>query len=259
MTVRVSLSQPGIVFASLVDNSSTDSTVFLGNQPSSTWVVPVVAHVPGAEGTFWSSSVAIWNAEATTTTVDLEYLPEKTDNSGGGLRAALIYLGPHTTRNLDDVLYNEFGIDNGKGVLVVDGDQPVTVTSRVLTDGPQGGTSGNGVRTVPVSAMRSGTAVLPGVRMVDGFRTNVGFVTGDQGTTFTCKLYASDGTLRAQGSVAVPARSLKQQSVEQIFGGSGYQAPDPVGMIMVESTAPFLSYLTVIDGTSQDPVFVMPQ
>ncbi|MCJ7756087.1 MAG: hypothetical protein MUP13_16110, partial [Thermoanaerobaculales bacterium] len=63
MTLRVSLSQPGIAFASLVDNASTDSAVFLGNQPSSTWVVPVVAHIPGEEGTFWSSSVAIWNAK----------------------------------------------------------------------------------------------------------------------------------------------------------------------------------------------------
>ncbi len=259
MTVRVSLSQPGIAFASLVDNASTDSVVYLGKEPARTWVVPVVAHLSGEEGTFWSSSVAIWNAEGTTTTVDLEYLPEKTDNSDGGLRAALIYLGPHTTRNLDDVLYNEFGIDDGKGVLVVDGNQPITVTSRVFTDGPQGGTSGNGVRTVPVSAMKSGTAVLPGVRMVDGYRTNVGFVTGGQGTTFTCKLYDSDGTLRKQGSVTVPAWSLKQRSVEQIFGGSGYQVPDPVGMITVESAADFLAYLTVIDGTAQDPIFVMPQ
>jgi hypothetical protein len=259
MTVRVSLSQPGIAFASLVDNASTDSAVFLGKEPTSTWVVPVVAHLPGAEGTFWSSSVAIWNSGYTTAWVDLEYLPEKIDNSGGGLRAPYVRLDAYATRNLDDVLFNEFGIDDDKGVLVVDSNQPITVTSRVFTDGPQGGSSGNGVRTVPVSALKAGTSVLPGVRMVDGFRTNVGFVTGDQGTTFTCKLYDADGTLRKQRSVTVPARSLKQLSVEQIFGSSGYQVPDPVGMITVESGAPFLTYLTIIDGSSQDPVFVMPQ
>jgi hypothetical protein len=259
MTVRVSLSQPGVAYASLVDNASTDSVVYLGKEPARTWVVPVVAHVPGEEGTFWNSSVAIWNSRGTTTIVDLEYLPEKIDNSGGGRHAGLIYLGPYATKNLDDVLYNEFGIVDGKGVLVVDGNQQITVTSRVFTDGPLGGSSGNGVRTVPVSAMKSGTSVLPGVRMVGGFRTNVGFVTGDQGTTFTCKLYDSDGTLRKQGSVTVPAWSLKQRSVEQIFGSSGYQVPDPVGMITVESGADFLTYLTVIDGTAQDPVFVMPQ
>ncbi len=259
MTVRVSLSQPGITFASLVDNASTDSAVFLGKEPASTWVVPVVAHLPGAEDTFWSSSVAIWNSKGSNTVLDLEYLPEKTDNSGGGILGPLVFLGPYATTNLDDVLFNDFGIDNGKGVLVVESSQPITVTSRVFTDGPQGGSSGNGVRTVPIAAMQTGTSVLPGVRMLDGFRTNVGFVTGDQGTTFDCTLYDADGTVRAQGTVTVPARSLKQRSVEQIFGSSGYQIPDPVGMITVESSVEFLTYLTVIDGTSQDPVFVMPQ
>ncbi len=172
----------------------------------------------------------------------------------------MIYLGPHATRNLDDVLYNEFGIDNGKGVLVVDSNQQVTVTSRVFTDGPQGGTSGNGVRTVPVSAMKSGTAVLPGVRMVDGFRTNVGFVTGDQGTTFTCKLYdirrdpAGAGLRDRAGVVAQAAiggADLRRQRLPGARPGG-----DDHGR---ECGADFLTYLTVIDGTSQDPVFVMPQ
>jgi hypothetical protein len=234
--------------------------VFLGKEASTIWIVPVVAHVEGAEETFWSSSVAIWNAGATTTTVDLEYLPEKTDNQTGGLMAPLVSLEPYGTRNLDDVVLNELGITDGKGVLVVKASQPITVTSRVFTDCavcPLHGTSGNGVRTVPASAIKAGTAVLPGVRMMDGFRTNVGFVTGDQGATFGCTLYDSDGTVRAQGTVTVPARSLKQRSIEQIFGGSA--VVDPVGMLTVESADPFLVYMTIIDGTSQDPVFVMPQ
>jgi hypothetical protein len=259
MTVEVALSQPGITFASLVDNASTDSAVYLGKAPATSWVVPVVAHLPGEESTFWSSSVAVWNSKGSLTVLDLEYLPEKTDNSNGGIAGPLVFLGPYVSRNLDDVLFNEFGIDKGKGVLLVESSQPITVTSRVFTDGPKGGSSGNGVRTVPLAAMKAGTSVLPGVRMVDGFRTNVGFVTGDQGTTFDCTLYDTDGTLRAQGTVTVPARSLKQRSVEQIFGSSGYQVPDPVGMITVESDVAFLTYLTVIDGTAQDPVFVMPQ
>ncbi len=215
MTVRVSMSEPGIAFASLVDNASTDSAVFLGKEPASTWVVPVVAHLPGTEGTFWSSSVAVWNSMGSTTVVDIEYLQEKTDNSGGGDHGPLVYLGPYATRNLDDILYNDFGVDDGKGVLVVESSQPITVTSRVFTDGPQGGSSGNGVRTVPIAAMKSGTSVLPGVRMVDGFRTNVGFVTGDQGTVFDCTLYDTDGTVRAHGH-----RDRAREIAQTALGGT---------------------------------------
>lgn len=260
MTVRVSLSAPGLVHASMIDNASTDSAVFLGKEASTTWVVPVVAHLQGAEDTFWSSSVALWNSASTTTTVDLEYLPEKNDNSAGGLFAATVSLEADGTKYLDDVVLSQFGITNGKGVLIVKGSQPITVTSRVFTDCdvcPLQGTSGNGVRTVPVASVQAGTAVLPGVRMANGFRTNVGFVTGDRGTTFNCTLYDGDGSVRSQGTVTVPARSLEQRSVQKIFGPSAFV--DPVGMVTVESDDPFLTYMTIIDGSSQDPVFVMPQ
>ena len=83
MTVRVSLSKPGIVYASLIDNDSTDSAVYLGKKPASTWIVPAVARIPGSGGTFWSSSLALWNSTGNVAWVDLEYLPEKTDNSAG--------------------------------------------------------------------------------------------------------------------------------------------------------------------------------
>ena len=39
------------------------------------------------------------------------------------------------------------------------------------------------------------------------------------------------------------------------FGGTVV----PAGSIIVTADRPYLSYLTVIDGSSQDPVFVMPQ
>jgi hypothetical protein len=109
------------------------------------------------------------------------------------------------------------------------------------------------------SALSRETAVLPGVRMRGGFRTNVGFVSGDLPVTLTCRLFDETGVMRGLETVNVPARSLKQLSVEQIFGNDGYRLPNPAGMITVEGSADFLAYLTVIDGSSQDPIFVMPQ
>ena len=258
MTVRVTLTRPGIVYASLVDNASTDSAVFLGKMPANTWIVPAVAHVPGAGGTFWSSSVSIWNTTGQTAWVDLEYLPEKTNNSAGGLFASSIRFDPYASRNIVDVLLDKFGIEDGKGVLVVTANRPVTVTSRVFTDGPQGGSSGNGVRTVRSTALTSGNTVLPGVRLLEGFRTNIGVVTGERTVSFTFDLRDQGGTLRGTAFKTLPPRTLQQWSVEKLFG-NGFVIPDPVGSIVVKATRPHLSYLTVIDGTSQDPVFVMPQ
>ncbi len=59
MTVKVILSRPGIAFATIADNASTDSAVFLRKRTATSWVVPVVAHVPGKEITLWSSTVTL--------------------------------------------------------------------------------------------------------------------------------------------------------------------------------------------------------
>jgi hypothetical protein len=261
MTVRVTLTRPGIVYASMVDNASTDSAVILGKKPTPAWIVPAVARVTGTGGTFWSSSVSMWNTTGNAAWVDLEYLPEKTNNSGGGLFVRNIKLNPYQSLNIADVLKDEFGLDDGKGTLIVDSTRPITVGSRVFTaceTCPQGGTSGNGVRSVPSTALAFGETVLPGVRIVDGFRSNVGVVTGDKSVSFTFDLRDEGGTLRSTAFKTVLPRTMQQWGVGKLFG-KNFVEPDPAGSIVVSGDRPYLTYMTVIDSSSQDPVFVMPQ
>ncbi len=237
MTVRVSLNNPGIVYASLVDNDSTDSAVFLGKAPASEWIVPAVARIPGSGGTFWSSSVSLWNTTGNTCWVDLEYLPEKTDNSRGGLFAPRFKLNPYQSKNIADVLNDKFGIDNGKGTLIIKTSRPITVTSRVFTgcqSCPDGGTSGNGVRTAPSVALVSGQTVLPGVRLLDGFRSNIGVVTGYQSVEFTFDLRDEGGMLLKSAFKTVPPRTMQQWGIGKLFG-SGFAEPDPAGSVVVSA------------------------
>jgi hypothetical protein len=255
MTVKVILSQPGITFASIVDNISGDSAIFLGKRTATSWVVPVVAHIPGKEDTLWSSTATLWNANSSVSEISLEYLPEKTDNSSGGIWGSPFLLGGHDTFPLDDVLRERFGITNGKGALVIKASKPITVTSRVWTAGPAGGTAGNGVRTVHSSELADGDVVLPGVSMLNGFRTNVGVVTGNAPATLEFRLRDYDGNPLATEFLDLPPRTLTQLSINKIFGNQ-VTKPDPVGSLVVSSVNEFLAYLTVIDGTSQDPVFV---
>ncbi len=256
MTVRVTLDQPGIVNASLVDNTSTDTAVFPGKEPAALWIVPVVAHNPGLEGTFWSSTVSLWNASATANEIELELLPENTDNSGGGIPTPQIILAPFATLSLEDVVWTYFGISDGKGALVVKGEEPITVTSRVFTDAEEGGTTGHHVRAVHESELASGEVVLSGVRLSEGFRTNVGVVTGDRAITLEIEIRAADGSLLDTSTLRVKARSMRQVSVEALFPDLEV-VPVPVASIVVRGDDRFLAYLTVVDGTSQDPIFVM--
>ncbi len=188
----------------------------------------------------------------------LEYLPEDTDNSSGGITGSPFLLGSYDTFSLEDVLRTRFGITDGKGVLIVKATKPISASARVWTAGPQGGTAGNGVRTVHGSSMSAGETVLPGVRMREGFRSNVGVVTGNAWTTIEFRLRDADGILLAKEFVEVPPRTLTQLSLTNLFGNN-VQKPDPVGSLAVVGGNEFIAYLTVIDGSSQDPVFVMPQ
>jgi hypothetical protein len=258
MTVRTTLTKPAIVLASVVDNASTDSVLYLGSRPETSWLVPVVARAPGAGGSFWSSSVSLWNSTGSVAWVDLEYLPEATDNAAGGVHAPYLRLEPGASVVLDDVLRNWFATDSGKGALAIEATQPIAVTSRVFTAGPRGGSSGNGVRAVPASSLHAGDRVLAGVRTTGGFRTSAGLVSGGSAVSFVVDLRDADGSLLASRAVSVPPRSMRQWTVQQLFG-SAYRDPDPAGSLVVAGDTDFLAYLTVIDGSSQDPVFVMPQ
>jgi len=234
----------------------TVKVILSKKRTADSWVVPVVAHSPGQDDTLWNSSVTLWNANSTAAEVNLEYLPGNTDNSTGGIDAPPFVVDPYDTFSIEDVLGAHFGITNGKGALVVKATKPIAVTSRVSTAIPRGGTTGNGVRTIHSSALADGEVVLPGVRMRDGFRTAVGVVTGDAWATIEFRLRDADGILLKQEFVEVPPRTLTQLSMNKLFGNN-VTKPDPIGSLAVSSGTEFLTYLTVIDGTSQDPVFVM--
>jgi hypothetical protein len=258
MTVEVRLSGAGVTYASVVDNASTDAVTYLGTQPAHEWVVPAVAHTSGKDGTFWSSDVTVANLGTDDVNIDLEYLPEKADNSGGGILRSSLRIRSGSTHCFEDVVLDEFGIDDGKGVLRISSSRPIVVSSRVWTAGPNAGTTGHGLRTVVEETLGRDTTVLPGIRVRDGFRTNVGVVTGETWASVRLRLRDQSGTEHADTYVNVPARSMRQWSLESLFGATKVKQFDQTGSLVLDSDADFFAYLVVIDGSSQDPVFFLP-
>jgi hypothetical protein len=257
MTVKVTLSAPSVAYASLVDQLSSDAVTYLGKQPRSRWIVPIASRNPGKEGTFWTSTLSLANLGTTTATVDLEYLPQKTDNSAGGLTAPAFAVAPGETIDVEDPVLQLFGVENGKGSIIVESSAPVVVVSRVSTAAEGGGTTGHGVRTVSFNALADREVVLPGVRMFSGFRTNVGVVTDDQWTAFHFLLHDHDGTQIEERNINVPPRTVRQWSIQALFG-KGTPYVNPTGSVAIEADGDFVAYLVVVDGSSQDPAFMLP-
>jgi hypothetical protein len=256
MTVRVALNNPGLAYASLVDNTSTDAVTYVAKPRGRKWIIPIAAHNPGADETFWRSDLAISNLTYDWVPVSIEYLPEMTDNSGGGKTIGL-QLAPNTTIVEEDIVKQRFRIEDGKGVLIVTADDDVVVGSRVYTTTADGGTTGHGVPSVNVDALSTAAVVLPGIRTRQGFRTNVGVVTGDQETEVRFRLYDQNGVQTSGKTRTIPARTVVQWSVKSLF--SSASMPNPVGSVAVDASAEFFAYVVVLDGSSQDPAFFLAE
>jgi hypothetical protein len=258
MTVVVGLSAYGVAYASVVDNVSTDAVTYVGKKPGYDWIVPAVAHTPGKGDTFWTSDVTITNTGTKYADLTLEYLPEDSDNRHGGLFYYGLRLRPGYTVSLTDVASETFAVDNGKGVLRIRSTTGIVVASRISTEA-SGGTIGHGLRTVSTDALSLDTKVLTGVRTRKGFRSNVGVVTGEVAASVRLQLRDQSGVQRAETYVEVPARSMRQWSVDKLFEVANAKDLDPVASVIVDADADFFAYLVTIDNSSQDPVMFVPE
>jgi hypothetical protein len=258
MTVKVRLAPAGVAYASLADNVSSDAVTYVAKTPQTEWIIPIIARVGGAHGTFWQSDVAITNPSYKQVYVTLEYLPENVDNSEGG-SVARILMGPMSSVILDDVVRRRFKIDEGKGALVVSSQSPIIVESRVYTPADEGGTIGHAVPPIPLENLDTSTVVLPGVRMTGGYRTNVGAVSGETETSIRFRLLDRDGVQLGETYADVPARSMRQWSIVKLFGDDLIDRPRPAGSLVVDCNADCFTYLVTVDNSSQDPVLFVPE
>lgn len=256
MTLGFGLDHAAVCYASLVDQASRDSVFLQGDTPAEEWLVPVAAHNPGLQGTTWRTDVGAFNPGSTAITVNLEYLPQGLDNSLGGLLSPPITLPGHSTHVVRDVAGTLFGVTNGKGALLVSSSGPLVVSSRTYTDQAGSGTYGHGGPPVRPQALAATPRTIAGVRQTGGYRSNVGLVSGSRGVTVTLRLRDADGAvLGTRSGFRVPPRSLVQVGLATLFPGA--PLPDPVGAIDVLPDGPLLAYLSVVDGSSQDPVLVL--
>lgn len=126
---------------------------------------------------------------------------------------------------------------------------------RCYTTRALGGTLGFGAPALLPAALHSATRTLPGVRALDGYRTNFGLFTGASGANVTLRLRNTNGAVLAtNAAIWVPPRTLYQASLGDLFGGA---KPNPVGAVEISTNAPLGAYLSVIDGLSQDPILVL--
>ncbi len=216
--------------------------------------IPVVANLPGNQGTFWRSDVTITNVAGNDTTVVLELFPEIRDGAPTFERPDPQQLDLPAGQQvvLSNVVQTRFGLQNVKGALRVystDG-TPLVIGSRTWTPGG-GGSYGQGVTGLLVANQ----AWLGGLVQDAFYRTNIGiFWPWDQPVTFTIRIFAADGTLVQESQIGFDQAGLRQLSLDPTLGVSSL----PSGWAEITAGVDvlgFYAYASRVDQVTGDAEF----
>ncbi len=220
------------------------------------YLIPASAHAPGALGTNWVTDAVLHNPGANTVWATLYF--HARDESNTAARWRVFSVPPGVSVNLDDIVLTQFGEANAAAALRVGATGPLEVSSRTYNDAAEG-TYGQ-----YIPGFSEGEALGPGdeARLIQlssnvSFRTNIGLASAtDTTATVQVALYAADGTPLAQRPVDLKPRSYLQ--LNNVFGGMG-DVDDGFAIIRSDTAdAAYLTYASVVDNRSGDPVYIYP-
>ncbi|MDQ3282711.1 MAG: hypothetical protein M3Q69_15015 [Acidobacteriota bacterium] len=236
---------------------------------SDTYVIPIVGHVMGANGTMWMSDVTIRNFSNTPMTVQA-VLIESGDNTSNNIFPLVangidgsITVGANSTVMLRDIL-NGYAMQNVTGALLLGSDRPFAVTSRAYSSrSPLG-------QTVPAAsrffentfgtADNNAVVYVPGVMNNASTRTNIGFVAGSE-NGMNVEITFRNGTGGVAGTrsffvpggsfmhMQIPARSFVNSNVD--IGTVEFRITDGSGTIV--------PYASLVDNNTGDATYLMGQ
>jgi hypothetical protein len=236
-----------------------------------TYVIPVVGHVEGANGTMWMSDLAIRNFSNAPLTVELVVIESGSDTADNvyplmstGV-SGTITVPANNTVQLRDVMAGYRGMTNSIGALVVGANAPFALTSRAYSNrAPLGQT------VLPArdfldnsfgTADNAGFAYIPGIVSNASARTNVGFVAGSGGSAAQMVVEVmvrnAAGGIVGTRSFVIPAGRFQHMQVPVRSIAAGSFDIGSVDVRIAEGEGVVVPYASVIDNTTGEAAYIM--
>ncbi len=214
--------------------------------------LPVVGSTPGANGTFFKTSVQLHNPGPAAIAGQIVFHASGT--SGSSSDPALPYsLAPGQTQSIADLLPAMGRSGLGSADIEVTSGSPPVATARVFNDAGAAGTTG-----FTEEALRPEEALSAGARGVlllppdlTAFRYNIGVRTLELGASIALTLRDAAGVVVATVPRAFPAVYHLQQPAAEFLTGS---TPPPGGSVTVEViSGSAIVYGATVDNLTGDP------
>jgi len=220
------------------------------------YLIPSVAHNPGAGGTQWRTDVAVVNRGAGTAHLALTYASDTQSLTANADVAA------GATVEWVDVLVDRFGLASAassSGALRVESDTEVYLTSRTYNQTPSGTYGQYYPALTEADALTAAdVGTLPQLKKSSGFRTNIGLANvGSASCTVRIRLFKADGVqVGSTKTMTVAARRWLQQY--DIFAnvGAGSQEVAFARVEVQTAGGTVWAYASVVDSATGDPTTI---
>jgi hypothetical protein len=239
----------------VTSNASNVVAVFVSNAPLPQMrILAVVGSTPGAFGSYFKTSVQLYNPKSTTLSGKVVFHTQFA--SGSSTDPSLAYsIAPGKTVVYPDLL-PALNVTSGLGSVDIIGDigvaLPVSLV-RVFNDAGAAGTTGFAEEQLaPAEALQPGSiGVLLTPSDVARFRLNVGVRTLDQGATMTITVRDKDGVTVATVNRTYAATYFAQVGSPALLDGYALKGGETI-TFEVTSGGAFV-YGSTTDNTTNDP------
>ncbi len=236
-----------------------------------TYVIPIVGHVTGANGTVWMTDVAIRNFSATPMEVELiliesggdfsnNIVPLVTDDIDGS-----VTVPANRTVMLEDIL-GGYARPNITGALLVGSDRPFAITSRAYNSRLPLGQTVPGSRNFfenSLGTIDNASAVyIPGIMNNGDTRTNLGFVAGSAGSLSTAMVVEvtirdANGGVAGTRSVTIPQGNFAQYQFPVSLFVDEDVTVGTAEFRITQGEGTIVPYASLIDNTTGEAAYIM--
>jgi PKD repeat protein len=235
-----------------------DGSIEVGEGLTYRYLVPAVAHQPGAGGTLWRTDVAVVNVSEATAYLTLTFRnPAPVSRQLG--------LGGKGAVEYGNILESVFGLASNaqsSGSLEIVSSRPLAATSRTYNLTPSGTFGQHYPALTQADALTPGqTGVLPQLKRNSSFRTNVGIANlGTTAVTVEVKLFNASGKQVGSTKTVTADPSLWSQTFD-IFSAAGAGMQDVAcATVQVASAAgKAWVYASLVDAATGDPTTIPAQ
>jgi hypothetical protein len=214
-------------------------------------VIPVVGSAPGANGSFFKTSLHL----ATPTSASAPIVGELVFRRAGQAASTADVKMPFTIPAKSALFYEDVVAamgQSGLGTIDIYTKSSATpiATTRVFDDKGAQGTSGFSQEFFQLSqAVSRGWSVVP-IAGGANFRTNIGIRSVGAGTTVSIGLYSKEGQFLGVQLKTIGAEAFEQVPLSALFGTS-----NPVNgylNIALNNGAPYIAYVSTTDNRTND-------